>query len=114
LNGQPDGIWKFRIAEYIAEGSYLEGREDGQWKQYYKDGTLSFEGEYLEGEPTGAHKYYWPNGNIHEERNYRLGLPDGTWKLFDENGALTLSIGFRNGEEIKVENEELPRGEPGD
>jgi len=51
---------------------------------------------------------------MREVRVYRLGLPDGQWKLYDENGALLVTITYRNGEELKVDQEELPRGEPDD
>ena len=92
----------------------MEGREDGVWKEYYPDGKISFEGEFLDGQETGVHKFYWPNGKLHEERVYRLGLPDGTWKLFDESGVQVVTITYRNGEEIKAEGIDLPRGEGGE
>ena len=48
-----------------------------------------------------------------EERTYRLGLLDGVWKVFDEGGAPIVTMTFRNGEEIKTEQEELPWGRAG-
>lgn len=41
-----------------------------------------------------------------------MGLPDGVWKSYDESGVEIVTLTFRNGEEIKVDSEELPRGEP--
>lgn len=114
INGLQEGEWSYSIDEYVARGKFIEGREDGLWKQFYTGGQIAFEGEFLDGQETGEHRYYWPDGKMREVRVYRLGLPDGQWKLYDENGALLVTITYRNGEELKVDQEELPRGEPDD
>ena len=41
-----------RNGEYLAEGKFTEGKEDGRWKQTYPNGKLAFEGEYLDGQET--------------------------------------------------------------
>ena len=102
---------KYSIGEYFAEGNFIEGKEDGVWKQKYDDGKLAFEGEFLDGQETGVHKFYWPNGRLRAIRSYRLGLPDGDWIVYDENGAEVLKETFSSGNSRKIEAEATPEGE---
>ena len=76
------------------------------WRQYYSDGKLAFEGKYIDGLESGEHKYFYPDGTQREQRMYRLGEPDGTWKMYDQTGTLSLEIEYKNGKEVKIDNQD--------
>ena len=40
------------------EGEYLNGKKNGNWKEYNRKGSLMFEGEYLNGKKNGNWKEY--------------------------------------------------------
>ena len=103
VDGKRDGKWKYKNGEYIAEGNYVEGNQDGVWIQLYVDGKKSFEGEYFEGLENGVHKFYFKNSKPKEERKYRLGLKEGDWKVWDESGELLLTTTYERGEVRKME-----------
>ena len=65
----------------IFEGNYLNGKRNGQGKEYYKNGKIKFQGEYL-------------NGNIINGKGYDidgyeyLNLNNGYGKEYYDNGKI--------------------------
>ena len=55
------------------EGEYLNGKKNGQTKEYDIDGNLLFEGDYLNGKRNGKGKQYDSNGNLMFEGEYLDG-----------------------------------------
>jgi len=50
----------------IFRGDYLNGKKNGQGKEYYDNGKLKFEGEYLNGKRNGKGKEYeCDNGKLY-------------------------------------------------
>ena len=57
LDGKRNGQGKeYDDGELLFAGEYLDGKRNGQGKEYYKDGDLKFEGEYLNGKIKGYDK----------------------------------------------------------
>ena len=108
-NHVSNNVIKLKNGEYIAEGNYVEGNQDGMWIQLYADGKKAFEGEYFEGLENGVHKFYFNNGKPKEERKYRLGLKEGDWKVWDESGELLLTTTYERGEVRKMEGVKVKR-----
>ena len=55
----------FRCNDIIAyEGEYLNGKRNGNGKEYNKKGELIYEGEFLNGERNGNGKEYWKTSNF--------------------------------------------------
>ena len=65
-----DGIIGFgreyiiKTNKLIFEGEYLNGKRNGQGKEYYDNGNIKFKGEYLNGKRNFKGKEYYDNGNI--------------------------------------------------
>lgn len=101
--------------------NYLDGREDGVWKQFYPGGKLAEIRYFKQGKKEGVYTAYWENStkkleyyfrdgeyhgcckewNIHgalcKEMNYRNGYEDGTQKVWYDNGSIKSNYVIRNG-----------------
>lgn len=53
-----------------SEGYYVDGLEDGYWKDYHENGNLAAEGYYSKGKEVGTWRYYDEQGNFEGEENY--------------------------------------------
>ena len=91
---------------------YLNGKENGQWKKFYPDGSIKEIREFENGKKAGEYIAYWENGNkmLHylftndeyegtcrewssegvliKEMNYKKGYEDGSQKMFYDNGKV--------------------------
>lgn len=50
--------------EYDSNGNYIEAKEEGATKRYYKNGQLAFEGQIESFKKNGICKYYYENGKL--------------------------------------------------
>ena len=58
----------------ITEQSYKDGKKDGKWTKWYKDGEKKY------------------------EKNYKDGKKDGKWTEWDENGQIKSEATYKDGE----------------
>jgi len=66
-----------------------EGNREGDWREYYTDGTLRSVGTYSKAKPVGNWKYYFENGKVESEGKYtKSGLLDGTWRWYFDDGSI--------------------------
>ena len=100
---KPDGTIEKSVlysnGKISGEGMMLDnGNKDGQWKEYFADGSLKAEGNYDDGKPIGPWKYYHLNGKIEQNGKYnKQGKPDGNWKWYYEDGKLLRDENYHNG-----------------
>ena len=59
--------------ELIIECEYLNGKKNGQYKEYDYNGVLRFECEYLNGKKSGKYKRYDEEGNLILDAEYLDG-----------------------------------------
>ncbi len=111
--GEEEGKWYYQEEGYRQEGTYIEGERDGEWNHYYPDGNLSFTGKYIDGNPDGKHHWYNPDGSLRMEGNFIMGIRHGQWRFYSETGVLLLLVEYRNGFEIKYENQVIKPELPG-
>ena len=77
---------KLKRERYIKfEGEYLNGKINGNRKEYYYDGKLKFEGKYLNGERNGNGKIYDNDGKLIFDGEYLNGEKIIKLNLNDEN-----------------------------
>lgn len=85
-NGNRTGEWKL-FDEYndyfYAIGNYVEGKRDGIWKYYYKDGKLEMEGFFNQDKPDREWIWYYPNGIKKREEAYLKGKLEGLYVEYD-------------------------------
>ena len=70
------------------EGAMKDGKREGTWKAYLRDGRPWSIDEFKNGELDGSSTVYWENGNLRWEGKYKAGKHVGHWKWYDEQGIL--------------------------
>lgn len=51
-----------RNGELASEGTYVEGLEDGNWRDFHENGLVAAEGSYAKGVETGTWRYWNTDG----------------------------------------------------
>ena len=90
-----------------------EGNKEGDWREYYTDGTLRSVGAYSKGKTIGNWKYYFENGKLESEGKYtKSGLLDGIWRWYFDDGSIrriqSYIAGMEDGE--YEEHDDYPAG----
>jgi antitoxin component YwqK of YwqJK toxin-antitoxin module len=70
------------------EGTYVDGKRDGQWTYWYENGKVWSEGAFLRGKSDGRRITYFENGKMRYDGSYKQDVRVGKWRFFDENGRL--------------------------
>ena len=91
------------------ETSFLEGKLDGQYSEWYDNGQLKIQSSYSGGELSDTLVEYFHSGQIQKKCNYSHGVHDGYYKEFWENGNSKVtghySEGEKNGEFLNLNDE---------
>ena len=74
----------------FSEGTYVEGKLDGEWTFWHKNGQLAKKTRYLSGKPEGTSQIYRADGTLSVQENYREGKPEGRWKHYLSDGKQVL------------------------
>ena len=70
------------------QGSFKNGKRDGAWVGYHKNGQLWYEGNYKNGKSEGTWTDYHTNGQLWSKGNYKNGRLDGVWVVYSRDGQL--------------------------
>lgn len=60
----------YRNGNIASTGLYVDGLENGHWKDYHENGQLAAEGDYANGKEVGKWSFYDEDGNLEEEEIY--------------------------------------------
>lgn len=113
-NGKKSGKWLYfgkdiPQANYpdenlVMEGEYKEGKREGTWRKYHKDGkTLLFVGDYQNNKPHGRFKKFNSDGFLTETGNFYSGKYNGLISKYYDNGFIMYKGEFYQG----IENGEF-------
>ncbi|RLD61108.1 MAG: hypothetical protein DRI95_14575 [Bacteroidetes bacterium] len=96
--GKVQKSYIFRKGRIVGEGIFTdEGKREGNWKEYYPDGTLKALGSYHNDNRVGKWKFYYHTGQLEEIGAYIDGEPDSTWRWFYKSGKVLRIEDFYNG-----------------
>lgn len=100
LDGRMNGPYEMyhKNGQFFLKGSYSNGVEDGPFEWYYRDGQLWSKGSYANGEYDGPIEFYYENGQLQMKGSYVNGVKDGPRVWYRENGQLKVKRSFSNGE----------------
>ena len=70
------------------EGNLKDGKQDGKWTGWYRNGQIRSERDFKDGNIDGKHTSWYENGQIWSERNYKDGNTDGKATWWYENGQI--------------------------
>ena len=76
--------------EFGENGRFIDGKRDGEHKQWYDNGQLQFSQNVINGKSNGVVKSWYENGQLKSESNYKNGKIDGLYKSYDENGNIKI------------------------
>tara|TARA_X000001036_G_scaffold383002_1_gene376036 strand:+ start:238 stop:756 length:519 start_codon:yes stop_codon:yes gene_type:complete len=89
--------FKFENGNLRSRGNFKNGKPDGSWEDFNKDGTYFSKGNYNNGKPYGKFKFYHENGFLEEEGTFIDGIKEGNWKTYWDNGRLKRMGDWKNG-----------------
>ncbi len=96
--------------ERLAEGQYVDGLADGDWRRHAQDGSVRFEGTFDRGTPIGLHIERYLNGQLATQRSYDvLGRPHGEWCFWLSDGSVIDCYPIESGNGVLKEYDESGR-----
>ena len=78
----------YETGQLRMEGPMKDGKRQGEWKAYLRDGRPWSIGGFKDGKMDGPSTVYWENGNLRYKGNFKDGVHSGHWKWYDEQGFL--------------------------
>ncbi len=75
----------------------LNGKKEGEYKRYYKNGQLQLIGTYINGNEEGEEKWFYKNGQLWIICNYINHILEGEYKEYHESGELEKIYIYGNG-----------------
>ena len=66
--------------------NYVNGVKNGEYTNYYDNGTLKMKTNYKNDALDGDYVYYYYNGVVKEEGRFTEGMKIGEWKTYDIEG----------------------------
>lgn len=88
--GKVDGEFEhyYKNGQLKEGGFFKNGKKEGNWKTYYENGIVSSTGPYLNGLEEGDWVYYFEDGKVKLKGSYLLGSKDKVWENYYETGIL--------------------------
>lgn len=96
--------------EIKIRGFFVNAEKDGQWRSYYRGGSLESSFEYRYGVEDGQYREWWPKSGEEEalprvEGAFVLGQKDGAWKIWHANGLIKSEGTFVKGQQEGIAQE---------
>jgi hypothetical protein len=76
------------------EGTFARGAKAGKWTLWRESGQVEEESDWRDGVPHGRFIAFWPSGEHRTEGRHCGGAQCGTWRTFDEAGKLLGSVDY--------------------
>ena len=87
---------------YQSEGDSINGKKEGEWSTYYRNGALKNKGKYLNDYKIGVWTDYYDTGELEKETRFQLGKKHGRTKIFYKNGTIKALLNYNEGKENGV------------
>lgn len=99
-NGLLNGTLKsyYQNGNLKKTGNYINGKENGLFKEYNEDGSINIEYSMKDGVMNGAFKTYYENGQVKKIGSFLNGKGNGNFKEYAENGDLEVTYSKINDE----------------
>ena len=79
--------------------TYQDGKEQGEWKQFYPSKKIMEKRYFREGQKTGEYIAWWENGNTRLQYFFLADEYEGTCREWNETGLLTKVMHYKRGHE---------------
>lgn len=95
----PFVVWRSSGMKMI-QGSYLDGKQNGDWTMWYDNGVKKSVSHYENGVEQGKHTSWYKNGRIDAMGQYKDGEKNGKWKRWDPSGFRNWTETYKDGNRI--------------
>jgi antitoxin component YwqK of YwqJK toxin-antitoxin module len=82
-------------------GQIISKIENNRLTYYFKTGIVKAEGAYLDGMMEGEWKFYRENGQLWQVGHFKAGEKHGSWIRYDRDGHIEYDELFVNGKKGK-------------
>jgi antitoxin component YwqK of YwqJK toxin-antitoxin module len=107
MHGKRTGKWVYTGADKpssgisktgkVEEGIYVEGRKEGVWTKYHKDGkTPKLKGNYSNNRPEGSFSRFYSNGQLMEQGSFGKNGYKGNLIRYFDNGQIAYKAVYNN------------------
>jgi antitoxin component YwqK of YwqJK toxin-antitoxin module len=98
--GKKEGDWKyfFRNGSISAQGKYVNNLESGKWNYFYEDGKTEQTGVFKQGKTDGLWQWYYPDGTLKREEEFYEGKAEGIYMEYDTLGVVVVSGKYFDGQ----------------
>jgi len=102
-DGKRDGPYElyFRNGQLEAKGTFKEGKPHGQVVQYYENGQIELKSTYKDGQRDGPFEIRSRNGKLRKKETYKDNKRHGPYETYHENGQLEEKGTYKDGEVVK-------------
>lgn len=90
--------------------TYRNGKEHGEWKQFYDRGKKKSIRHFVNGKKHGAYREWWPDGSRKQEYEFKDGEYDGVLKEWEASGQLLRESTYLQGHEEGAQKAWYPNG----
>lgn len=98
INGKLDGDYKEynRLKRLTLLEQYKNGKSHGIYKKFYDNGNLEYFHQNKNGIPYGVHEEYYENGQLKNKYYIKKGKYEGIYLSYFENGQIKLKGNYKN------------------
>ena len=89
----------------LQSGSFKNGKREGLWVSYHKNGKIGIKEIYKDGKRDGFYEMYYEYGQLLDKGNYKNGKRHGLWEYFNEDGSLKTTETWKDSERINCEGD---------
>ena len=84
------------------QGSFKNGKKEGAWVAYHRNGKLLRKSNYKDGKAEGVYVSYHDNGQLYDKGHLKNGKKEGAWASYYEDGTVfkLLTGTFKDGKKI--------------
>lgn len=99
VNGKAEGqrLMFHQNGKISLERQYSNGIENGEEKEYYEDGSLKQKGQFVNGRENGVWEMYFPNGQVKQRSNFQMGQMEGETVVYYSTGKILTTEITKNG-----------------
>lgn len=111
LNGErityygPEAVEDSKIKLVLRKSNFVNGKQHGEYIEYFADGIIKEVGRYENGSPDGVIIKNHPNGKVMIKERWKNQKKHGWWEAYDESGKEQGRIYYKDG--IQLEGEKL-------
>ena len=109
LDGKEEGWSKkwYKVEQLMEERFYSAGKKEGVHKGYWPDGKPKFEYHFRNDEHEGEAKEWYSNGTPYRFFHYKKGHEDGRQQMWWEDGSVRANYVVKGGEQYGLTGRKL-------